>query len=57
MVPCVKNAVWSWKILLNGRLDERLYAIGAVRENLPLAEPPEFSRWIREGLSARFSAP
>jgi hypothetical protein len=68
----LKDAVWSWKILLNGRLDELLYAIGAVRENLPLAElrarghvndraraaerDPDFSRRIREGMPARFSA-
>ena len=73
MVPYVKNAVWSWKILLNGRLDEHLYAIGAVRQDLPLAElrarghvndraraaehDPDFSRQIREGVPARFSAP
>ena len=73
MVPYVKNAVWSWKILLNGRLDEYLYAIGAVRQDLPLAElrarghvndraraaehDPDFSRQIREGVPARFSAP
>jgi hypothetical protein len=73
MVPYVKNAVWSWKILLNGRLDEHLYAIGAVRQDLPLAElrarghvnnraraaehDPDFSRRVREGVPARFSAP
>jgi hypothetical protein len=69
----VKNAVWNWKMLLNGRLDEHLYAIGAVRGDPPLAElrarghvndraraaeqDPDFSRRIREGLPARFSAP
>jgi hypothetical protein len=73
MVPYVKNAVWSWKILLNGRLDEHLYAIGAARQDLPLAElrarghvndraraaehDPDFSRRVREGVPARFSAP
>jgi Domain of unknown function (DUF4105) len=72
MVPYVKDAVWSWKILLNGKLDELLYAIGAVRQDLPLAElrarghvndraraaerDPDFSRRIREGMPARFSA-
>lgn len=71
MVPYVKDAVWSWKILLNGKLDELLYAIGAVRHDLPLAElrarghvndraraaerDPDFSRRIREGMPARFS--
>jgi hypothetical protein len=69
MVPYVKDAVWSWKILLNGKLDEFLYAIGAVRGDLPFAalrarghvndraraaeRDPDFSRRIREGMSAR----
>ena len=72
MVPYVKDAVWSWKILFNGKLDELLYAIGAVRQDLPIAEhrarghvndraraaerDPDFSRRIREGMPARFSA-
>jgi hypothetical protein len=71
MVPYVKDAVWSWKILLNGKLDELLYQIGAVRQDLSLAElrarghvndraraaehDPDFSRRIREGMPARFS--
>jgi hypothetical protein len=68
MIPYVKATHRSWKILLNGKLDEYLYAIGAVRRDLPLAElrargqvnarakaadrDPEFSRRIREGVPA-----
>jgi hypothetical protein len=68
----VKNAVWSWKVFLNGKLDEFLYAIGAVRGDPPLAalrarghvndraraaeRDPDFSRRIREGMPARFGA-
>jgi hypothetical protein len=72
MVPYVGATRWSWKILLNGRLDEYLYAIGAVRQDLALAQlrarghvndraraadrDPEFSRKIREGVPDRFRA-
>jgi hypothetical protein len=59
---------WSWKILLNGRLDEHLYEIGAVRRDLALDAlrtlgsvntraraadgSPKFSRLIRDGVPA-----
>ena len=38
MIPHVTTTQWSWKSLLNGKLDEHLHAIGAVRRDLPLAE-------------------
>ena len=59
--------------MLNGQLDEHLYAIGAVRRDLPLAElrargqvnaraktadwDPAFSRRTREGVPDLSSAP
>jgi hypothetical protein len=68
VVPHVKGLPWSWKILLNGRLDEHLYEIGAVRRDLTLGDlrergyvntrarsadgSPEFSRLIRTGVPA-----
>jgi hypothetical protein len=67
-IPYIRGVPWSWKILLNGRLDEYLYEIGAVRQDLSLAElrvqghinararaadgSPEFSRLIRDGVPA-----
>jgi len=57
---------WSWKLLLNGHLDELAYERGTIDTSLPLAElrsrsditalaraadgDPAFSRRIREGL-------
>lgn len=60
---------WNWRILLNGRGDELLYARGLIDTSLPFAEvrprsditakaraaedDPAFSRRIREGLLPR----
>ena len=57
---------WSWKILINGYIDELGYSRGTIDTSLPFAElrersnvteaaraadgDPEFSRRIREGL-------
>jgi hypothetical protein len=57
---------WSWKLFLNGRLDELAYDIGAIDHSLPFSElkaksyinprakaadaDPQFSARIREGL-------
>jgi hypothetical protein len=57
---------WSWKLFLNGRLDELAYDIGAIDHSMPFSElraksyinprakaadaDPQFSARIREGL-------
>ena len=64
--PFAAKSRWSWKLVVNGYLDELTYDNGALDRSLPLAElkqrslingrgqaadkDPEFSRRIREGL-------
>ena len=64
--PYAGNKPWTWRLLLNGHLDELIYDRGAVDRSLPLAElnarslindraraagdAVDFSRRIREGL-------
>jgi hypothetical protein len=67
VVPYTMVRSWpSWKLLVNGYLDGRLYEIGAVDQSLPFADlkarsrineraqaadtAPDFSKQIREGL-------
>ena len=66
VAPYAVRSLWSWKILVNGRLDEMLYERKAVDQSLPFADlkarsrineramaaddTPEFSKRIREGL-------
>jgi hypothetical protein len=67
-----RRSWWSWKLFLNGRLDELAYDIGAVDRSLPFPDlrtkshvndrakaadaDPQFSARIREGLP-RMSPP
>jgi uncharacterized protein DUF4105 len=60
------RSCWSWKLFLNGYLDELAYDIGAIDRSLPFSvlkakshinerakaanDDPRFSVWIREGL-------
>jgi hypothetical protein len=60
------HGAWSWKLLINGYIDELAYEMGAVDRSLPFAElkarsrineraraagdDPAFSRRLREGL-------
>jgi hypothetical protein len=64
--PYARKSIWSWKVIINGYLDELIYDNGAVNRDLPLAElkrrslindrakaadkDPDFSRRIRAGL-------
>jgi hypothetical protein len=64
--PDQTRSWWSWKLFLNGRLDELAYDIGAIDHSLPFSElkaksyinprakaadvDPQFSARIREGL-------
>jgi Domain of unknown function (DUF4105) len=64
--PYQQRSWWSWKLFLNGRLDELAYDNGAIDHSLPFAElkaksyinprakaadaDPKFSARIREGL-------
>jgi hypothetical protein len=64
--PYERRSWWSWKLFLNGYLDELAYEIGALDQSLPFAElkarshinehalaagdDPEFSIRIREGV-------
>jgi hypothetical protein len=64
--PYARKSVWSWKLIINGYLDELIYDNGAVNRDLPLAElkqrslvnerakaadkDPDFSQRIRAGL-------
>jgi hypothetical protein len=61
-----KAPPWNWRVLLNGKMDELLYARGFIDRSLPLAElkarslvnaraqaagaAPDFSELIRVGL-------
>ncbi len=72
-LPYTKRASWSWKLLINGYIDELGYANGAIDQSLPFEElrsrsrindcaraaagAADFSRRIREGLSQPASAP
>ena len=64
--PYQERSWWSWKLFLNGRLDELAYDLGAIDHSLPFTElkaksyvnprakaadaDPQFSARIREGL-------
>jgi hypothetical protein len=64
--PDERRSWWSWKLFLNGYLDELAYEIGAIDRSLPFpvlkarshvnerakaaGEDPRFSARIREGL-------
>jgi len=64
--PYAPHSPWSWKLVVNGYVDELAYANGALLQSLPFAElkklsfvnergkladkDPEFSKRIREGL-------
>jgi hypothetical protein len=66
VAPYAVRSLWSWKILVNGRLDEMLYERKTIDQSLPLAElkarshinerakaadgAPDFSKQIRAGL-------
>ena len=70
--PGERRSWWSWKLFLNGYLDELAYEIGAIDRSLPFpvlktrshineraraaGDDPRFSARIREGLP-RMSAP
>jgi hypothetical protein len=69
VVPYAVRSLRSWKILVNGHLDELLYDMGAVNQSLPFQDfkarsrineraqaadkTLDFSRQIREGLPGR----
>jgi hypothetical protein len=71
--PYQERSWWSWRLLLNGRLDELGYEIGALDQSLPFAElkarsyvnpralaagdAPDFSRRIRQGLPGMTEEP
>lgn len=71
--PLETRSWWSWKLLLNGYLDELAYQIGAIDNSLPFAElkarshineraraagdDPAFSLRIRAGLPRMSEAP
>jgi hypothetical protein len=42
--PYDRRSWWSWKLLLNGYLDELAYDIGAIDRSLPFPELRERSR-------------
>jgi hypothetical protein len=64
--PYARKSVWSWKLIINGYIDELGYDNGAFNRDLPFADlkqrslindraetagnDPEFSNRIREGL-------
>ena len=64
--PFQRRSWWSWKLIVNGYLDELAYSIGAIDRSLPFAElksrshinakargadrDPRFSLRIRDGL-------
>ena len=68
-----RRSWWSWKLLLNGRLDELAYEIGALDRSMPFAElkakshvneraraadaDPAFSLRIRAGLPRMLESP
>jgi hypothetical protein len=71
--PLERRSWWSWKLFLNGHLDELAYDIGALDRSLPFAElrskshvneraraagdDPRFSVRIREGLPRMLESP
>ncbi len=71
--PYAPESVWSWKLILNGYVDELAYANGTLDQSLPFAElkarshinargqaadqDPEFSKRIREGLPGKETRP
>ena len=71
--PYQQRSWWSWKLVLNGYLDELAYDIGAIDQSLPFAElrersrvneraraaddDPHFSTRIRAGLPRMTGAP
>lgn len=71
--PYPERSWWSWRLLLNGRLDELGYENGALDQSLPFAElksrshvneralaageDPDYSLRIRQGLPGMTEAP